>query len=602
MGSAMAEKFRDARILDGYRQEWRKAVLRTDRSDREVVASAVKKLYSSLRQPAPDFILWFDSPLDGVWAQTLLHFEQDPQFFQSLCLSSSSLFRRGVGRARERLMLATGLTNWDEVSERLIPRGPQAVSVTNSQALPKIHFEWMLGLLREHGCLRALSTRLPADSAASDVARSQPDVCDKSDPLFLLKDDIDQTTRLCFHARGSSVPIQLEQAAGEVGAQVPPPVLTIGHLSLGHLARIELLAQESEASIPEALLHIADIAKQSSLWWAFPNAFVACEPPVEIFRNAIGKLHREDGPALVYRNGWAVWAVDGKRVERVVADELEGLHGAPTMNRQLTSMPRSTAFENHPILRAQLPKTKLERIAVLRDAAEGVLPLYERYAAGECVTVWNELHRMKWLARGTYAPDVLAVVYETMERVLDNIQMLVSRLTRLGYEFDHEPLELPTDKQREALRRVDAEYGPLPLSLRAFYDVVGAVSLTGSHPLLSWRAGDPDFPVKPVLTDPLRVDPLGSALVEFEEEERHDVFAFAPDRFHKHNMSGGEALGVRLPCHDADAVIEGEQHRLKFVDYLRLSFLYGGFSGFDVDPTRVPAREMAILTEQLRII
>jgi hypothetical protein len=46
---------------------------------------------------------------------------------------------------------------------------------------------------------------------------------------------------------------------------------------------------------------------------------------------------------------------------------------------------------------------------------------------------------------------------------------------------------------------------------------------------------------------------------------------------------------VTLPSITLDATIENEPHGLKFVDYLRLAFEWGGFPGYADLPGRVPA-------------
>lgn len=61
---------------------------------------------------------------------------------------------------------------------------------------------------------------------------------------------------------------------------------------------------------------------------------------------------------------------------------------------------------------------------------------FDRYQQGECTAVWDEL-----LAQGEairHDPlftDALAVAHETMQRVRQNIEILIPRLRTLGYQF-----------------------------------------------------------------------------------------------------------------------------------------------------------------------
>src|SRR6185295_5560194 len=121
----------------------------------------------------------------------------------------------------------------------------------------------------------------------------------------------------------------------------------------------------------------------------------------------------------------------------------------------------------------------------------------------------------------------------------------------------------------------EEEAGPLPLSLVAFWEVVGSVDFVGMHP--EWPNG----------LDPLVVIPPDGALSSLYEEGGDEDSAewfvgLAPDDVHKDNESGGDMYGVALPNPSADFVFMNESHNLPFVSYLRLAILrWGGFPGLD---------------------
>jgi hypothetical protein len=102
--------------------------------------------------------------------------------------------------------------------------------------------------------------------------------------------------------------------------------------------------------------------------------------------------------------------------------------------------------------------------------------------------VWAELFGLggKVREQPLYA-DALSVVNETMTRARANIEMLVPRLNELGYQFAHaERVFVPADEEfRRRVAQVESVGGPLPLSLRAWCEVVGEVNFMGSHPKLS---------------------------------------------------------------------------------------------------------------------
>src|SRR5260370_37582619 len=98
---------------------------------------------------------------------------------------------------------------------------------------------------------------------------------------------------------------------------------------------------------------------------------------------------------------------------------------------------------------------------------------------------------------------------------------------------------LPTHGRPNSALMADAveleqRVGPIPLSLCAFWQVVGTVSLIGRAP-----EGWPDY------SDPLFVSPPDYGLFEVRERESGEdsegtfMCGLAPDVLHKDNISGG---------------------------------------------------------------
>jgi len=138
--------------------------------------------------------------------------------------------------------------------------------------------------------------------------------------------------------------------------------------------------------------------------------------------------------------------------------------------------------------------------------------------------------------------------------------------------------------------------GPLPVSLRCWYERVGMVNLMGYHEVLNPAVG-------PVSSDPLVIDPVkeaaeawfGSAL-EFERDEIE--LPLAPDDVHKAFGSGGDPYAMKLPDRAVDGAFLNERHHTTFVSYLRLVFQWGGFPGWDRSILQ-PSRELDYLRENL---
>jgi hypothetical protein len=172
-----------------------------------------------------------------------------------------------------------------------------------------------------------------------------------------------------------------------------------------------------------------------------------------------------------------------------------------------------------------------------------------------------------------------------MRRARINVERIHSVLNAQGYEFEHPDWAwspaAPSDV--EIVREIESLVGPMPLSLRAWYEIVGSVWWTGRHP--DWESFGPE-------TDALVITPVNHILDECKEwmedrEERYEEYGryfhveISPDRLHKANISGGPpyAIACGTPC--ADGLVKEENRRLHFVPYLRICFQYGGFPAFE---------------------
>jgi len=357
-------------------------------------------------------------------------------------------------------------------------------------------------------------------------------------------------------------------------------------------------AAVGSVSPPQMLPAAWTVARSSGPWWPFLRGAILAERPREVHVDADGLLHRTDGPAVVYRDGMEVFAWHGQTVPKawiaatadVPAAELRGFD--PTF-RQYAETKRKAAGGRPPrrlrpsaLFTMPLPLDPDARIEQLRARAGGQLPLLDRYRGGEHAAVWAELVKLgPGVREDPNAADALAVACDTMCRVAANVRTLVERLRALDYRFAEpggraiEPSQAhvaPTGQARRTLLRIEKAAGPLPISIGAFHEFVGAVAFTGGHPVLAPADGS-------VAPDPLVVDALESAVdsLDDEDEDGPAFLALAPDDLHKANTSGGDPYGITVPDLRADAEFLNERHGLLFVEYLRLCFRWGGFPGYE---------------------
>jgi hypothetical protein len=212
----------------------------------------------------------------------------------------------------------------------------------------------------------------------------------------------------------------------------------------------------------------------------------------------------------------------------------------------------------------------------------------ERYKSGETELVWGEmLARGAAIREGALFEDAMAVARETMRRARANAETIHGRLHDIGYAFEQPAGALvpPGSQITDDVLEVETTLGPLPPSLRAFYEIVGAIDFRQSFKQLvniHEREGRTDVPEVLFLgeADPLVVHPIQEILDELAAKPKKLYFCFAPDEFHKANYSGGENYHLNLPNLAADAPVLGMYGVDEtFVEHLRVCFRFGGFRG-----------------------
>jgi hypothetical protein len=216
-----------------------------------------------------------------------------------------------------------------------------------------------------------------------------------------------------------------------------------------------------------------------------------------------------------------------------------------------------------------------------------------RYVDGQHESVWDEVVALGPRASDPdVAPEVQALARETMQRALANVEALKSLLPSIGWRFRF-PMTgppsglcvhaLPRPDVQERIAQLEALCGPLPASIRAWWEVVGTVCFMRLPP------DEQEYP----LPDPLVVEPIESVITEFHEwasdpERRRFEPRFraplAPDELHKDDISGGASYELELPSSAADVVLLNEWHNATFVSYLRDAFRWAGVPGWSRAP------------------
>jgi hypothetical protein len=564
------------RTADEIRAEWLASLLSTEPADRPRTESALRDLYALADLAPPEHFFWLDSPFWAAWAVGLLSEAHD--FIRQRIIADVSRRAREreyIDRVRASLCQSAGQPDWKALLATA--GGPVSGSRMRLAGAP--------------------ATVAPVDSIHGKVALARFQLYDEAMPRL---DDSNDLYRAEQYFRGVM--------GGQSDWSIVNPLISASFYRLypfSMMSQDEIATSQDGAAVgdrhdrdvPRVLSAAWEVARSAGPWWPLSRSVVLSDRPTLLHLNEKSLLHRGGGPAAEYRDGARVWAWNGHAMreswimnpETISARDLKEFDAAFRAYAAARIGPsgRRPKLKPSSILKRELPANADERVALLRKHNEGTLPLFDRYVAGEYEKVWNELIALGPNVReDPHAADALAVAYETMRRVEANVRDITARLQALGYHATSTQPHLPPGrKAHRQLASLEKAAGALPLSLRAFYEVVGAVDWIGEHPSLAPRTDS-------VAPDPLVVFPIEDALALCEDGV--ESIMIAPDDLHKANISGGEPYEIEVPDLCADGKFLNERHELYFVEYLRLVFRFGGFPGYDgIDRTLPP--ELATL-------
>jgi hypothetical protein len=543
------------------RAAWLAQLHSTLPADRPRAEVAVSRLYTAAGFPEPRSLLWFDSPCAASWPIALLVAEGNRVWAPLLAPSALSREDRDrMERTRTELAQRLGVPSWKEVVQAF---GRPRIGTLQMMPDPALMF-----------------------SAAMLDFRFK--LVDDVTELFAVPDESDDLARAEQYLHGGNRGVLTSALHCSTTGSI------IGNSFFSEYTFSSIAQDKSrvrDRPVPAILDAAWDTARSTGLFWPFERAVFLSDRPVEIHVNDRHLPHNDAGPAIRYRDGWRVFAWNGKAVperwimqpESVPPREYKGFDSSYGKFAASRAQPVAKFAKRKPvdsIMAKLLPSDHAQRLADLRAHAGGRLPLLDRYLAGDHRAVWTELVSLGSAVREEpLSADALAVAYETMHRVAQNVRTLVERLKGIGYKFAegsraHVP---PTRDAAKLVSVFEKEFGVLPLSLRAFHEVVGEVSFIGKHPDIDPRGN-------PVAPDPLVVYALDEGAVEFDDEDEDETPAaivIAPDDLHKADTSGGDPYEMAIPDLRADGELVNERHELFFVDYLRLAFQYGGFPGYE---------------------
>jgi len=323
-----------------------------------------------------------------------------------------------------------------------------------------------------------------------------------------------------------------------------------------------------------------------------PRSHVACDVQIEIEWTRRPRV--EPHPTFVVDIEWGAWEhwPQAKRWQSLGLDA-KGVRIPRARVRTPTPLKDEPGFDpdrqrvpaGMPATRPEIPPTLTYAHALAAaDQTTRSNDWLARYEAGQNREVWAEMVALGDRVRDpAHIGPATAVARETMRRARRNVERLVTAMDRTAYRL--EPLErtfaAPDDAVLDQIAEFERTVGALPLSLCAWFEIVGEIDLTGEPPLGTDG---------PKLPDALVIAPARWAL-EYDPDRwqrgRYPI-DLAPDEYHKLNISGGGPYGIVAPAAAADVRFESEWQRTTFVDYLRRTFAAGGLPGWRRYPAGSP--------------
>ncbi len=111
--------------------------------------------------------------------------------------------------------------------------------------------------------------------------------------------------------------------SGAVGAVSGPAVVEtemVGAVSGPAMAASDAVGVMSGPAA--GLAGLAEVARHAGWWWAHERVAVLTERPVLLERDNVGRMHRGEGPAMEFPDGYGLWAWRGMPIPSELAAEL----------------------------------------------------------------------------------------------------------------------------------------------------------------------------------------------------------------------------------------------------------------------------------------
>jgi hypothetical protein len=160
----------------------------------------------------------------------------------------------------------------------------------------------------------------------------------------------------------------------------------------GWIGFYDFFGRECGIAAVERLSGLTRLCKSAGWAWPFGGAIILTERHSELHRNEAGRLHRLNGPAVKYPDGFSIWLVNGVRVDEQII-----------MHPETQTIEQVKAEQNE-----EIKRIRIERLAGA-DApiVEGWIKFLKGIGATRIDRRTNDLEATKEILYGFYGGRVL---------------------------------------------------------------------------------------------------------------------------------------------------------------------------------------------------
>ncbi len=241
-------------MLAQVRDEWLAVGLSTEPANRPAAEEGVRQAYRRAGMEPPSVVIWLGSPYAGCVASAML--------------SQDQVWAQVRGQVRDQVRGQVWGQVWDQVWAQVLAQvGDQVWGQVGDQVRGQVRGQVWVQVWGQVG---------------------------------------DQVWAQVLAQVGDQV---WDQVRDQVGGQVGDAVW--GQHEAGYLGWCDAMQQ---IGVNLDVAGLSTVARNAGWWWPMRDTVILTDRPDTLHRDPQGRLHCETGPALRYRDGWAIHAIHGVRV------------------------------------------------------------------------------------------------------------------------------------------------------------------------------------------------------------------------------------------------------------------------------------------------